>query len=104
MRSIFYILLLLLLIFYLFGIVAMVLFKDNDPLHFGNLFLTLMTLFRMATLEDWTDVMYINMFGCDKYGYDHVDDFSWTGTPICESKKASAQRGVNLLTDALDCT
>jgi len=28
------------------------------------------TLFRCSTLEDWTDVMYINMFGCDKYGYD----------------------------------
>ena len=24
----------------------------------------------MATLEDWTDVMYINMWGCTKYGYD----------------------------------
>ena len=23
----------------------------------------------MSTLEDWTDVMYINQFGCDKYGY-----------------------------------
>ena len=24
----------------------------------------------MATLEDWTDIMYTNMLGCDKYGYD----------------------------------
>jgi voltage-gated sodium channel len=23
----------------------------------------------MATLEDWTDVMYINMYGCNRYGY-----------------------------------
>ena len=29
----------------------------------------MLTLFRCATLEDWTDVMYINMYGCHKYGY-----------------------------------
>ena len=27
----------------------------------------LLSLFRAATLEDWTDIMYINMYGCDKY-------------------------------------
>ena len=64
-----YILLLLLLVFYLFGIVAMIMFRGNDPQHFGTLGLTLLSLFRMATLEDWTDVMYINMFGCDIFGY-----------------------------------
>jgi len=31
------------------------------------------TLFRCATLEDWTDVMYINMYGCKDYGYDDDD-------------------------------
>lgn len=29
----------------------------------------MLTLFRMSTMEDWTDVMYINMFGCIQYGY-----------------------------------
>ena len=28
-----------------------------------------MTLFRCATMEDWTDVMYISMYGCEKYYY-----------------------------------
>ena len=45
------------------------LFKPNDPWHFGTLHITFVTLFRCATLEDWTDVMYINIYGCDKYGY-----------------------------------
>ena len=31
------------------------------------------TLFRMSTLEDWTDIMYINMYGCLSYGYDSND-------------------------------
>jgi len=46
------------------------LFRDNDPWHFGSLHLALLSLFRASTLEDWTDIMYINIFGCDVYGYD----------------------------------
>ena len=30
-------------------------------------------LFRVATLEDWTDIMYINMYGSDNYGYDGIN-------------------------------
>ncbi|MCD4768013.1 MAG: ion transporter [Methanosarcinales archaeon] len=30
----------------------------------------MLTLVRMVTFEDWTDVMYINMYGCDQYRYD----------------------------------
>ena len=56
LSSIAYILVLLLLVFYLFGILAMIMFRENDPFHFGSLPITLLTLFRMATLEDWTDV------------------------------------------------
>lgn len=69
MESITYILLLLLLIFYLFAICSVIAFGDNDPVHFGSLHIAMVTLFRMSTMEDWTDVMYINMFGCMKYGY-----------------------------------
>ena len=43
--------------FYFFAIFAIILFKQNDPWHFGNLHLGMITLFRMSTLEDWTDVM-----------------------------------------------
>ena len=66
-KSIAYILLLLLLVFYLYAIAGIYAFRDNDPWHFGSLFIAMNTLFRMATLEDWTDVMYINYFGCDEY-------------------------------------
>ncbi len=30
----------------------------------------MLSLFRVVTLEDWTDVMYTNMYGCAEYGYD----------------------------------
>ena len=79
MKSICYILTLLMLVFYLFGVLFMAMFRDNDPLHFGSLTITLFTLFRMSTLEDWTDVMYINMFGCDEYGYDRFAGVAQTG-------------------------
>merc|ERR1711871_1360884 len=69
MSSIGYILLLLLFVFYFFGILSIELFGRNDPWHFGNLFVALLTLFRIATGEDWTDIMYINSYGCEHYGY-----------------------------------
>ena len=49
------------------------LFRENDPWHFGSLHLALLSLFRASTLEDWTDIMYINMLGCDQYGYDGME-------------------------------
>eukprot|EP01048_Picozoa_sp_COSAG05_P003759 COSAG05_NODE_181_length_14767_cov_9.554859_1_plen_1146_part_00 len=67
--SISYILILMLLVYYLFAIMAIMVFKANDSVHFQDLDTAMITLFRVATMEDWTDVMYINMFGCDKYGY-----------------------------------
>ena len=69
MSSITYILILLLLIFYLFAIISVITFGQNDPIHFGSLHMAMVTLFRMSTMEDWTDIMYINMWGCLNYGY-----------------------------------
>ena len=69
MESITYILLLLVLIFYLFAICSVLAFSENDPVHFGSLHIAMVSLFRMSTMEDWTDIMYINMYGCMKYGY-----------------------------------
>ena len=46
---------LLLLLFYIYGVMGVAIFRDNDPVHFGNLKLSLLTLFRVVTLEDWTD-------------------------------------------------
>jgi voltage-gated sodium channel len=62
---------LLLLLFYIYGVMGVALFRDNDPVHFGNLKLSLLTLFRVVTLEDWTDVMYIQMFGSDVFPIDN---------------------------------
>ena len=69
-KSIGYIMLLLFIVLYLFGIIGIMLFGANDPWHFGTLRDAIITLFRASTLEDWTDIMYINFFGCDGIQYD----------------------------------
>lgn len=68
--SIGYIGIFLLLLFYMFGTAGVFIFGDNDPVHFRNLPTAMLSLYRIVTLEDWTDVMYINMYGCAEYGYD----------------------------------
>ncbi len=69
--SIGYIGILLGVIFYIYATMGVFLFRENDPVHFENLQLSLLSLFRVVTLEDWTNIMYINMYGCDHeiWGY-----------------------------------
>jgi len=57
--------LLLLLFFYFFGVLANLLFSENDPWRFGTLHFTMATLFQIITLDNWNDVLYTNMYGCD---------------------------------------
>ena len=60
-----YILLWLLLVWFLFAVVGITCFRKNDPFHFGGLGIAMLTLYRIATFESWTAIMYINYFGCD---------------------------------------
>jgi len=75
-----YVSLLLLLLFYLFAVTGTFLFGENDPVHFRNLQLSMLTLFRVVTLEDWTDVMYIQMYGCEGYGYGGMEHLCTNST------------------------
>ena len=79
--------LLLGVLFYVYAVMGVFLFRGNDPVHFQDLSTSLLTLFRVVTLEDWTDVMYIQMYGSDAYpGYAdyaqaHLREGSW-GSPL----------------------
>ncbi|PIW47734.1 MAG: ion transporter [Zetaproteobacteria bacterium CG12_big_fil_rev_8_21_14_0_65_54_13] len=55
------IMLLMGVIFYIFAVAGQQLFHEHDPVHWRNLGISLLTLFRIVTLEDWTDVMYTAM-------------------------------------------
>ena len=69
-----YVGLLLGILFYLYAVAAVFLFGANDPVHFKDLPIAMLSLFRVVTGEDWTDIMYINMFGCANYGYGGMED------------------------------
>ncbi|MGB0369911.1 MAG: ion transporter [Opitutales bacterium] len=62
-----YVVILLSMHFYVYAVIGVNFFRGNDPGHFGDLGLALLTLFRIVTLEDWTDVMYTGMLGSDVY-------------------------------------
>ncbi len=48
-------------VFYIYAITGYQLFHEHDPTHWRSLGMSLLTLFRVVTLEDWTDVMYTAM-------------------------------------------
>lgn len=56
-----YVLLLMFIIFYVYGAVGSTLFADINPDLWGDISVALLTLFRVMTFEDWTDVMYETM-------------------------------------------
>jgi len=53
-----HVLMLMSILFYIYGIAGYHFFHEHDPTHWRNLGISLITLFRVVTLEDWTDVMY----------------------------------------------
>lgn len=64
LSSIGYILVLLFLVYYLFAVVGFYFFGENDPFHFGNIPMAMITLFRCSTLDSWSSIMNLNIFGC----------------------------------------
>lgn len=73
--SMFYVTILLGLLFYIYAVAGVILFGKNDPIHFGDIGIALLSLFRIVTLEDWTDVMYLQYYGSAHYeGYNVTAD------------------------------
>ena len=62
-----YVGILLALNFYIYAVLGVFLFGANDPVHFQDLQSAMLSLFRVVTLEDWTDLMYINMYSSANY-------------------------------------
>ena len=56
-----YVAILMFIIFYIYGTVGSILFEDINNELWGNVSISMLTLFRIATFEDWTDVMYETM-------------------------------------------
>ncbi|ONF43145.1 ion transporter [Marinobacter lutaoensis] len=56
-----YIALLMFIIFYIYAAMGAMFFSHIDETLWGDVAIAMLTLFRVATFEDWTDVMYATM-------------------------------------------
>ncbi len=56
-----YIVLLMFIIFYIYAALGSFMFEQINEVLWGNISIAMLTLFRIATFEDWTDVMYETM-------------------------------------------
>ena len=58
-----YVIMLIGLLFYVYAIVGVFVFGATDQMHFGDLHHAFVTLFKVLTLEGWTDIMNVHIFG-----------------------------------------
>lgn len=58
-----YVIMLIGILFYVYAIVGVFVFGKADPLHFGDLHHAVVTLFKVLTLEGWTDIMNVHILG-----------------------------------------
>lgn len=56
-----YVSLLMFIIFYIYAAMGSMFFSEINPVLWRNITVAMLTLFRVATFEDWTDVMYETM-------------------------------------------
>lgn len=56
-----YVMLMMFIIFYIYAAVGSTFFAEINPVLWGDIAVSLLTLFRVMTFEDWTDVMYETM-------------------------------------------
>ena len=75
-RAMVSIIVLLTMIMFLYAIIGVRSFGENDPAHFGTVPVAMLTLFVASTCSDWSHLLAINYKGCDKGG----DDWPYVDT------------------------
>ena len=85
-RAMVSIMVLLTLIIFLYAIIGVKSFGENDPAHFGTLPVAMLTLFVAVTLSDWSHMYQIAYKGCDKggedWGYERTDELTRFSTAV----------------------
>jgi len=71
--SIGYITLLLSLFFYIYACLGVFLFRYNDPIHFGTLGASLLTLFEVVTLEGWNNIFHVQLYGSHVFNFEGIE-------------------------------
>ncbi len=70
-----YVIMLIGILFYVYAIVGVFVFGGADPLHFGDLHHAFVTLFKVLTLEGWTDIMNTHILGAGGNGNQQIVSF-----------------------------
>jgi len=73
------VMLLMSVIFYIYAVAGQQLFHEHDPEHWRSIGISLLSLFRIVTLEDWTDLMYTAM-AMNPYSWIYFVSFVILGT------------------------
>jgi voltage-gated sodium channel len=82
--SIGYVALLLSIQFYIYAVLGVFLWGENDPARFGSLPIAFLTLFQCVTMEGWVDIMHTQMWGCAQFVTDSASNLCTAsrGMPI----------------------
>lgn len=56
-----YVVLLMFIIFYIYAAIGSFIFNEINPVLWGDIAISMLTLFRIMTFEDWTDIQYETM-------------------------------------------
>ena len=67
LKSVSYIVVLLILIIYISAIVTALFLGKNDPARFGSVATSMLSLFQVSTLASWTSIAYTSWYGCVNY-------------------------------------
>jgi voltage-gated sodium channel len=59
---------------YLWAIIGVLVFSEQDPARFGGVLLAMLTLFQVSTLSGWSDIAYTSWYGCLEYSSSHYLD------------------------------
>ncbi len=58
-----YVIMLFGILFYVYAIVGLFVFGEKDPMPFDDMHHAFVTLFKVLTLEGWTEIMNVHIFG-----------------------------------------
>ena len=53
---------------YIFAVLGIMCFGANDPEHFRSIARAMASVWHCEMLDSWEQALYINMFGCERYG------------------------------------
>ena len=70
-----YVMLLMFIIFYIYAAIGSTLFEQINPVLWGDITISLLTLFRVMTFEDWTDYRYTFSSKNHPYTFDRLRNF-----------------------------